>query len=155
MPPFRIEPALSSSAYRTFRLSAPLRTHWRPATCADVGCPMYAHGWVTVVDEATDLGRRQADYIRRESGRRYREDRDDAGLTRFTFEAGQECFAARQHEFDPSGGRHVVRTGRPVFTVEHDGDWRARRNIRRVSPSQWVDDFTANQDRLQRLREWE
>src|SRR2546426_5952298 len=88
---------VSPAHVTTYQILAPVATHWRPATCAEVDCGPYLHGWVSRVDERTDLGQAQAHYIRRESGRAHREERDDAGLTVFTFGPGQRCFAADNH----------------------------------------------------------
>ena len=141
-------------AYKTFRLSAPLRTHWRPASCADAGCPYYLNGWKTVVDESTDLGQRQAHYIRRESGRRFTEDRNERpGLTTFVFEPGQECFAAAAHADDPVRGRHVVRNDRPARTLVHDGDWRAAGPSVERHPDDFTEEFVTHQNRLKTLLE--
>ena len=140
--PFRIEPALPPQAMKTYRVSAPLSTHYGPATCEDVDCEHWRHGWETTVDESTDLGQGQAHYIRREAGRRFAEDRGEDGLTRFTFEAGQECF-----------GRHRARNGRPERYLVVGGDWRGnpageRREF--SGPEAWTSDFAEHQDKLRR-----
>lgn len=70
----------------------PRPTHWRAATCEEVGCKHYREGWISVVPSDS----MQAEYIRRQSGRRFQEDNAGDGLMRFTFEAGQKCF--QQHE---------------------------------------------------------
>ena len=84
--PFRVPPALPAAAMKTYKIVAPVSTHWVPATCARVGCEAHEHGWVSYIDEGTGLGQRQAHFIRRESGRRFTEDRNDQGITEFTFE---------------------------------------------------------------------
>ena len=80
------------------------------AACHEVGCPAWRHGWVTITDERTDLGREQARYIRQSSGRTFTETRDGQGLTVFRFESGQRCFA--EHATTPfrflAGGRPVA-----------------------------------------------
>jgi hypothetical protein len=139
----RIPPALPAHLMRTYRVAAPLATHYRPGTCEEAGCAAWEHGWETVTDEGTDLGRRQADYIRRESGRGFTEDRDEGGLTRFVFGAGQQCFAG-----------HRVRNERPERYLVTGGDWRGnptgeRREHKR--PGLWQEDFEENQARLRRV----
>lgn len=65
----RIPPQLPAHAMRTYAVDAPLSTHWRPATCDEVGCPspqpvtdrdltceeagceMWRAGWLTIIDE--------------------------------------------------------------------------------------------------------
>ncbi len=139
---FRLDPAMPVSAYKTYQVTAPLSTHFRRATCAEVDCPHYVHGWQTTIDERTELGQEQAHYIRNGARRQYTEDRNQApGLTVFTFEAGQTCFA---------GDQHHVPLDRPALYVVRDGDWRGNPtgNIARRRPDEWVDDFAAHQDKL-------
>jgi len=137
----RIDPNLPAQAYRTYEIAAPRATHWRDATCDEVGCRHYQHGWRTVVDETTVLGQRQAHHIRRESRRRYTEHRSEAGLTVFEFEAGQPCFA-----------KHRARVERPELYLVRGGDWRGNplgvQTRRHSRPELWVEDFAENQDRL-------
>ena len=141
--PFRVAPHLPAAAMKTYQILAPAGTHWRAATCAEVDCGAYLHGWATRVDEATDMGARQAHYIRRQSGRAFSAARDEAGLTVFTFPPGQRCFRASDHR---------VRLDRAEFFVVRDGDWRG--NPRGTQPRQhvraadWVDDFANHQQAL-------
>lgn len=144
---FRLDPAGPAYAYKTYELDAPLSTHYRPASCAQVECPQQAGGWRTPVDESTELGQRQAHYIRRVSGRHFTEHRDEAGLTVFTFDPGQTCFA--QHQ--------VPLEREPVFLVV-DGDWRGNpygtRPYRHRNAGDWIEDFGGHQqdiaDRIER-----
>jgi hypothetical protein len=138
----RITPAMPVGAYKTYALSQPLATHFRPATCAEADCGPHRNGWATTVDESTELGQRQAHYIRKQSGRRHVEHRDEAGLTVFTFEAGQPCFQADKHR---------VPLERPVNHYTWGGDWRAtptRHDVRPMRGEDWVDDFANHQDKL-------
>ncbi len=107
MGPFRIEPAGPAAAYKTFQISAPLATHWVDATCEEVACERWLNGWQTVVDESTQLGQRQAYYIRHDKSRSHAEARRKEGTTVFSFGPGQRCF----------GGGHKKPLGRP------DGSW--------------------------------
>lgn len=136
----RIVPELPAHAYKTYQIITPLSTHFRPATCTEVDCPQQAGGWRTTVDERTNLGQGQAHYIRSESGRRFTEHRDEAGLTVFTFEAGQRCFAADKHR---------VRLDRPEHFLVRGGDWRGDpmggRPFLHSSPDNWVEDFALHQ----------
>lgn len=135
-----LPPNLPKGMYRTFQISSPLATHYRPATCEETGCEAYTGGWRSSIDEATELGQRQAHYIRRESGRRFSEYRDDAGLTVFTFEAGQACFGAAQH---------TVRLDRPEIYTTKRGWYGCRGGERQhANAADWVDDFQTNQDWL-------
>lgn len=138
----RLAPALPVGAMKTYAIRSPRATHWRAATCAEVACPAYLNGWRTVVDEATELGQRQAHHVRKAAGRSYTEHRDEAGLTVFTFEAGQRCFAADGHQ---------APTGRPELYVVRGGDWRGnpRGDVRKhVRAADWVEDFGEHQQQL-------
>jgi len=136
-----LQPNMPVTAYKTYRILAPVSSHFRPGTCAEADCPHYLSGWQSRIDESTELGQRQAHYIRRESGRRFTEHRDEAGLTVFGFEAGQKCF----------GGQHQVRLDRPELYVVQDGDWRGNptgRVRRHANATDWVDDFGEHQNGL-------
>lgn len=138
----RIEPAAPPAAYRTYAITAPRQTHWRAATCAEVGCAAHTHGWTTTVDISTELGQGQAYYIRRESGRSYTEETTGPGLVRFTFGPGQRCFRSDTHR---------VRTGRPEIFVVRGGDWRGNPvgdKRQHTRAEHWVEDFAEHQDRI-------
>lgn len=139
----RIPPVLPAQSMKTYAIASPKGTHWRKASCDEVGCKPHANGWETKVDETTDLGRRQAHYIRRESRRPFKE-RREAGLTVFTFPAGTECFAG-----------HQVRTDRPELFLVVGGDHRGNPRGERIehTPENWVDDFATHQERLARAQE--
>jgi hypothetical protein len=138
----RIQPHLGPAEYKTYQVVAPNATHWRKATCAEIECEYYIRGWMTEVDPATELGRRQMAYITRESGRRFSQERMPTGLVQFTFEAGQRCFQ-----------EHRVRLDRPELYIVRRGDFRMKTGPRRQfqgrnAAADWVDDFSAHQDRL-------
>lgn len=143
----RIPPQLPPGAMKTYQVLAPGSTHYRSATCEEVGCAAYSQGWRTTLDLSTELGQRQAEYIRKESGRKYSEERPDGVVATFFFEPGQRCFA-----------RHRVRVGRPEIYVVREGDWRGNpRGIsprRHTRPEHWVEDFGEHQQKLaDRLKE--
>ncbi len=138
----RIDPKLPASAMKTYRILAPQATHFRPATCAEMDCPAYVNGWSTTIDETSELGQKQAHYIRKQSGRRFTAARNPLGLTVFTFEAGQKCFRA---------GEHQTRLERPEIFVVRDGDHRGNprgTETRRHTADTWVDDFAHHQQSL-------
>lgn len=139
----RITPQLPPGAMSTYRVAVPLATHWRQATCEEVECPAMVHGWRTILDEQSDRGAAQAHYIRRESGRMFTEQKNEAGLTVFTFSAGQPCFGQASHR---------VRIERPEIYLRLGGDWRGNPNrvqpYRHVRPSEWVEDMNQNQERI-------
>jgi hypothetical protein len=137
---------LPAHAFKTYGLSAPVRTHKRPASCDEAGCEAMANGWITRVDESTELGARQAGYIRSAAGRAFREARTPEGLTAFTFSPGQRCF-----------GTHYVPLDRPPLFYVRDGDRRGDpgggRSTAVRSAQDWLDDFATNQDRIKTIRE--
>jgi hypothetical protein len=144
---FRISPKLPVQAMKTYQVSSPISTHTRPATCAEVECRPHTQGWATAVDERTELGQRQAYYIRKESGRSFREERTEKGWTAFTFPAGQRCFDSASHR---------VPLDRPEFYIVRSGDWRGsplgliRRHTR---PEHWVEDFALHQQGVAKMVE--
>ncbi|PXY27436.1 hypothetical protein [Prauserella muralis] len=137
----RVDPKMPMQAMKTYSIIAPEETHWRQATCAEAGCGHHLRGWRTTVDERTDLGQFQADYIRKSSGRAFSEHRDDSGMTVFTFEPGQACFAAAQHR---------VRVDRQELFVVRGGDHRGSTGLIRqhTRPEDWVEDFAEHQTKL-------
>lgn len=139
-PLYRVPPAYPARFYQTFAIKVP-RRHQRVASCEEVGCAAREHGWETTADEATELGQRQAHYIRAESRRRFDEHRNGAGLTVFRFVPGQTCF-----------NEHRVQDGPETYLVR-EGDWRGGNLLRQhVSPSDWVEDFAGHQDKINTIR---
>lgn len=142
----RITPNLDASAYQTFQVSAPRATHWRKASCEEYGCLAGEHGWSSTIDESTGLGQKQANYIRRNSGRKFTETHNELGLTVFQFASGQDCFAD-----------HKVRIDKPELYIVKGGDFRG--NPLGIKPRQhtkaehWVEEFGENQQRIQDVRE--
>ena len=143
---FRPTPALPVTAFQTFTIDRPLETHWRVGTCAEVKCLNLTHGWWTEVDEDSTLGGMQAAYIRRDSGRRFVESKTPEGLTRFEFEAGQECFA-----------EHKVAVERdPLFLVrpgDHRGNPFGTAPRVHKRPEHWVEHFAETLDGVRTVKE--
>lgn len=141
---FRLEPPLPARAYQTYRVDAPLATHWRRASCDEYGCAAYQNGWVTRVDERVEQGMAQAYYIRKQSGRSFTEEKLTDGLTEFRFPAGQPCF---------SRSRHRLPVGRPEIFLRLGGDWRGNPlgtpAYRHTKPEYWIEDF---QESLEEMR---
>ena len=111
---------LSNNA--VYRLSQPKDTHMRRATCEEAQCPHYLLGWQTPIDEATGFGQGQARYIRFESGREFKEERNAVGLTVFTFHPGQTCFGRKHYTtLDRDAIFEKLRPGRePVWMFGQD-----------------------------------
>lgn len=147
--PPSIVPNLPAHQMRTYQLAAPLATHWRRATCEEVQCKGWRLGWATRVDESTDIGQKQAHFIRnpRQYGaplRRYVETREASGVTAFDFAAGQPCFDRSSHR--------LPLEREPLYVVR-GGDWRGnpRGEVRQHGRAdQWVDDCANHLDRIGR-----
>lgn len=136
----RLEAKLPVASMKTYQIVAPIASHFRPATCAEVDCVHYLEGWASPINESTELGKTQAWYIRNQSGRRYREDRGQApGITLFVFEPGQQCFNSASHR---------MKLDRPSLYVVRGGDWRGNptgQTRMHVNADDWVDDFMNHQ----------
>lgn len=148
-------PVGPAAAYKTYTIRAPIATHWSGIiTCAEYECGAYLYGWDSFIDESTDQGQRQAHYIRKESGRRFTEERRDDGLTVFHFEAGQQGFASRVITEDHS--RHRRRLDRQEQFIERGGDFRGNPTGQRhkhTRPDYWLESFALHQDKLRTIAE--
>src|SRR4051812_46531016 len=132
---FRIEPVAPPTAFKTYGGSMPVATHWRDATCQEVECDNYARGFQVTADVSTELGRKQANYIRLHSGRHFTATQL-ADLVTFTFPAGQVCFAKHRVQLERMP-RLYVRGG------DHRSDLGTRRRV--LTPQQWTEDFGEHQ----------
>jgi hypothetical protein len=126
-----------ASAYQSYVLDRPnLRKFWVKATCEEVDCPDWLHGWR--VDAALLTPQNWAD-IRR----MYRWELLDiaAGNQQVVFEAGQACFRASTHQ------RPTL--AEPLYLVKpgHRGAYlgRGRQHTRGID---WVEDFAEHTDKV-------
>jgi len=128
-------------AFQTFQAVAPKETHTVPATCEQVECDHHIKGWAMKLDLSTELGQKQAHYIKHSSGRVYEIKDQRDGLVTLIFRPGQTCF--RDHV------RQIERD--PIFRVR-GGDSRGNplRTPTRVhkKPEFWVEEFAEHQDRI-------
>lgn len=137
----RLNPLMPAGAYKTYQIASPLSTHWFTVSCEDAECGNYLRGWMTTIDERTELGKKQAHYIRSLSGRSFTAEVNAVGMTEFTFRPGQPCFQ-----------EHKERGERPELYLVKGGDHRG--NPRRIAPQRhtkpehWVEDFAEHQDKL-------
>lgn len=139
----RLPPQGRVQDYKTYQIVAPLKTHWRPATCAEVNCPQYERGWQVRVENLTP----EMLHAAKTSGRKYSELHVAEGETWLVFEAGQSCFRASQHR---------VKLDRQEIFVARDGDWRGNpsgRVLRHSRPEHWIEDFQTNSEKIIQLRE--
>ena len=142
----RVTPRLGAEHMQTYVIDAPVGTHTRRASCEEVLCGAYQRGWRMKLDLTTDMGKRQAHYIKHNSGRRYEIVDQHDGLVTLHFPAGQKCFK-----------EHQVRTDRPeIYLVkggDHRGNPRGQKTRVHTKPEHWVEDFQENTDRLKTLAE--
>lgn len=141
-----IEPNMPARAYQTFQIASPEQTHTRVGTCEEVECEQYAKGWLMKIDLGTELGQKQAYYIKHHSGRAYTVREQHDGLVTLEFRPNQPCFR-----------EHRVRLERPEIYRVKGGDHRGNplKTPTRVhtKPEFWVEEFAENQDRLKRAIE--
>lgn len=143
----RFQPRLAASSYVTYAVQTPLEMpgFWRKGTCEEVDCPRWLQGWVSRIDETTELGQAQAHYIRHDKSRKHIESRTADGLTEFRYPPGQTCFRADEHR---------VRADRPPIYLKRGGDWRAVTSPTQIlTPETWLESFAEHQDRLSRAQQ--
>lgn len=163
----------------TYQVTSPRATHTRPGTCEEAGCGNLAFGWVTVVDESTDLGQRQAAYIRKECRpesaplspamlgvRRYTEYRHEMPVEVSRRLPGH-AEDSEPWALGPGLVAFVFPPGQTCFTQHRVDLLRPENFMKRRGTSayrvdephrfdrgdQWVDDFGTHLDRLATLRE--
>lgn len=132
--------------HRTYRVKAPLATHFRAFTeaeqaagtaCQESGCVPYRTGWKLRWEGLSQ----QDQYDATHCGRRYRVVHIAEGETWLEYEPGQPCFAASKHR---------VRIDKPELFVVRDGMSAPRIHTR---PDDWVDDLHNHTDRVNAIRE--
>lgn len=135
-----LQPRMDPQNYKTYAVVAPISTHFRPATCEEMGCPAYLNGWrVRVEGLAPDLV-----HAARNSGRKYVEQSIGEGETWLVFAPGQPCFRASDH-------RTRVMDRPPLYVVrdgDHRGNPRGTKARLHHSPDNWLDDFATHQQSL-------
>lgn len=142
-----IVPSLPSQHFKTYEIIAPLQTHFRKATCAEVECPGYVNGWVTRVP----AGSQAEQYIRSgSSGRRFHESTGYSelaeGVAEFMFPPGQQCFASDKHR---------VPLEREPFYIARGGDARGnplRERRVHTRAADWQEDFAGHLDRVRQSK---
>lgn len=130
--------SLPPDKMKTYSIHAPAATHFRKASCMEVECEAMENGFASLIDETTELGKKQAYYIRKLSGRKFVETSPEEGKTLFTFESGQSCFID-----------HQVSLEKPELFIVRDGDYRRYGSGRlHANADDWVDDFVTHQDKF-------
>jgi hypothetical protein len=138
----RIAPLAGPAAYKTYSMTMPARTHWRPATCEEVLCMAFLNGFATTVDTSTELGRKQYHFITRDRERSPKAEKAGETLVTFTFPPGTPCFARRDHK---------VALERPAHFLVTGGDFRGNptgMRRRHANGAEWAEDCAEHLDRV-------
>jgi hypothetical protein len=136
----RIDPALPVTAMMTHAIVAPLTTHWRKATCEEVGCLDHRNGWGLNTAGLDD----SQIWTAKNSGRRFIVEHDSDGAEVLMFESGQPCFRESEHR---------IRRDREELFIARSGDWRGNPDGTHVKPlvfsgaDSWKDSLNTNLDR--------
>lgn len=136
---------LPPGAMQTYEATAPLETHWRPATCEEVECKAWAQGWTADVppnsDDEVRIKQTYDAEIRRGA---VISSRTPEGFTRYHFPAGTACFRRVWHKLP------LERDA--IFTVR-SGDHRGTDGVIRQfdKGADWVDHFATHQDGISKL----
>lgn len=144
----RPTPRMDPGRYKTYAVVSPLSSHFRPATCAEVDCPHWLHGWgvrITEIPPEDQAAVREATYTL--NGKQYRysyvEQEMEPGKPWLLFKPGQPCFKARWHR------KRIEKE--PLFLIR-GGDHRTTApgsdSGRELSAQSWVDDFGEHTQRL-------
>lgn len=136
----RVQPAHEASAYKTFQIVSPKKTHLVKATCEEAECASYKNGWRMKLDLGTPLGQQQAHYIKHISGRSYKVIDQRDGLVVLEFSGGQPCFT-----------QHEVRNELPEIFRIKGGDFRGNplgTPTRTTKPELWIEEFAENQAKI-------
>ena len=141
----RASAQLPERAMKTYALAAPISTHRRIATCAEVRCERQARGWRTLLDVSVPAHASAANWIRLHSGLSFTVEQDGDAVT-FTFPAGQQCFEGINRQ-------HTVTLEREPLYFVRGGDWRTDWRTRRdtaieMHVADWVDDFANHQQAI-------
>ena len=121
---------------RHYKMISPIKTHFRQATCAEIGCPLWATGWITPVDESTPDGKKTGQYLRAKYRGGFIEKQEN-GLTLFRFLPERvPCFNSSQHRIRSDQPPILLRTADDHQPYQH-------KNI-----VEWVEDFSEHQTRL-------
>jgi hypothetical protein len=138
----RWAPVLPVQAMHTFSISQPVATHFRSATCAEVGCTNRERGWETKVPSGSPA-EALVRVLSRDHRLRFVETFLPDGVICFTFYAGQRCFDSIQRG-------HKKSLERPAIHVHRGGDWRGNPTGGRTTmkPADWVDKFREDTDKI-------
>ncbi len=141
----RIQPRLPVRLMQTFKVSRPLATHTRPATCEEVQCPDFINGYQVRLPFADDRITllKAAAYGRVDGMQRAIHEVTCIGDAERTFILSGPCLKATTHR---------VSLERPENYLVRGGDWRANTGLirRHTRPELWVEDMSETFDAVRR-----
>lgn len=126
--------------FQTYRIAAPITTHRRRATCAEVNCEKRRQGYRAQFDVSTVAGRNNALRVEELKAHRMFSRHVEGPLVTYTFPAGQDCLDV-----------HTVPLEREPFYIARGGDHRGNpRGIaaQHLSEANFIDHFRNNQAKL-------
>lgn len=167
---------LPDHAYSTYGIVMPKSTHTRKARCEEVAakcmsmllpegatdpdefvalrcpeqhCGPHAHGWMTALDTSIPQQRELAKLIIKNDGNRHWTATQDGHLVRFTFPAGQQCFADHRVPLDRP----------PIFTLKRGREYSSSLpyinggaihipGARNIRGEEWVERLGENQQAI-------
>jgi len=140
----RLAPNAGPENFKTFERRAPLSSHWRKATCEEVLCDDYVHGFVLTIDLSTDLGQRQYDYVKHDGSRSCSIHRSGMNMLSCVYRPGNAGFKPT-HD-------HRIPIGRPAIFLVAEGDFRGNPRgipvrVHRTGVD-WADEFATHQDKV-------
>ena len=139
-------PALDASLMQTYKIDAPIKTHFREVPCDSTNCDMAERGWTMDIDLNTPLGQAQARYIKRESGRKFTHEEIGPGMVRLTFASGQPCFRTHRVRNHDVLEKYLVKGG------DHRGNPRGTPTRVHTRPEHWVEDFQENSEAINEIK---
>lgn len=138
----RIEPVAGPEHYKSYSVRAPVKTHWRSATCEEYECDAFLRGFITTVALTSDLGQKQYHYLTHDKTRAYSMQRVGADIVKFIYGPGNRCFKSDDHR---------VPIGKPPRLLVVGGDWRGNPRKEFIVHSRvddWVDDCREHQEKM-------
>ena len=126
-----------AQAYQTFQIYSPIETHFRKATCEEIGCNEYLNGWALQIEQLSE----EDYYLATHAGKRYRKANFGPGINFLMFESGQPCFDAASHK---------IKIERPEYFFNGRGDRRmfTRHGAQQMRANDWMDKLMTDVDRL-------
>jgi hypothetical protein len=141
----RLVPELGPEHYKSYSLSAPLKSHWKKATCEEYECDEFVYGYVLTLYTGDSMFEERYYYLTHDKTRKHSMQRVSDACIKFIYGPGNDGMGQVHAE-------HRVPIGRPPFLIVAEGDFRG--NPRGTRPlfhrrvEDWIDDSANQFDRL-------